>query len=68
MRTIPLLYKRFLWSRRAITRGVKMNIPDDVKKWLASLDKKQIKQFILFVIARFAEGVINERFSGRWFK
>lgn len=45
-----------------------MNVPDDVKKWLASLDKKQIKQFILFVIARFAEGVINERFSGSWFK
>lgn len=45
-----------------------MKVPDDIKKWLASLDKKQIKQFILFVIARFAEGVINERFSGRWFK
>lgn len=45
-----------------------MNVPEEVKKWLASLDKKQIQDFILFVVARFAEGVINVGFSKRWFK
>lgn len=42
-----------------------MNIPEDVKKWLASLDKKQVNEFILFVIARFAEGFINKKLRGR---
>lgn len=42
-----------------------MKVPDDVKKWLSSLDKKQIQEFVLFVIARFAEGFLAQKFGGR---
>lgn len=30
-----------------------MNVPDDVKKWLASLDKEQARQFLLYITGRF---------------
>lgn len=42
-----------------------MNIPEDVKKWLAGLDKKQVNEFILYVIARFTESFINKKLRGR---
>ena len=33
-----------------------MEIPDNVKKWLASLDKDEVKQFVMYMTGRF----INE--------
>lgn len=33
-----------------------MEIPDNIKKWLASLDKDEVKQFVMYMTGRF----INE--------
>ena len=33
-----------------------MEIPDNIKKWLASLDKDDVKQFVMYMTGRF----INE--------
>ncbi len=35
-----------------------MNVPDDVKKWLASLDKDEVKQFVLYITGRFVNELL----------
>lgn len=35
-----------------------MNIPEDVKKWLASLDKEQARQFLLYITGRFVNELL----------
>lgn len=35
-----------------------MNVPDDVKKWLASLDKEQARQFLLYITGRFVNELL----------
>lgn len=42
-----------------------MNVPEDVKKWLASLDKKQAQDFLLWLTARFAEDFLLNKLRGR---
>jgi hypothetical protein len=38
--------------------GAKMNIPEDIKKWLASLDKEQEKQLVLYITSRFVNELL----------
>lgn len=35
-----------------------MNVPEEVKKWLASLDKDEINQFVLYITGRFVNELL----------
>ena len=35
-----------------------MKVPDDVKKWLASLDKEQARQFLLYITGCFVNELL----------
>ena len=35
-----------------------MNVTEDVKKWLASLDKDQERQFLLYITGRFVNELL----------